>query len=971
MNARRKITCALFALCLVAGLLPILPFSAPVALAAGTDKEVMVGSAQVQGAQVDNLYFGNYAQDDWTGYTKDPIKWRVLSNADGKLFLLSNNNLDSIRFNLKLENCNDWDLSTLRLWVAYGFIPEAFVSDEQSALHEIYLKEHDSYDRVFILSKEEATSPAYGFNSDEDRETTGTAYAKENNDRDKSWANIWWLRTPEMGALNTRTHVDVVGAFGSLNPARVSTLVTNDFGVRPALNLSSDSIILTSAAGRYGYGKPSSVGGFDEVEPDNVTDWKVTLKSSSRNSFKASLADDSASADSGYSDWNIDVSYSGAKGGDNEYVSAILCDEAGSVLYYGTVAQNSEAGTGTLKIPTGLAVGSYKLHVFSEQRNGNFKTDFASSFNTIDLTVTEKAGTPSATFTATGDSTGTLGNVSMDMSYSTDGGETWNAITGETAELSGVTAENDVQVKRLGNSALMNDSDPQVIDVTRTQADAPSGLVGVACTTADQNNGQITDVSGTMEYKLTTEAAWKEVPATATVLEGLSNGIYQVRVKAADTALASPAIDVVVGAHTCEAVEGENWVSDSVNHWKKCSSPGCKGEPELAAHSGKNEADCTEGKCGICSEPYKHDFSRGFTAWDENEHWYACNTPGCTGTGNFASHVFRDYKYNNDATSSGNGTETSTCAAPGCGATFTREAVGTMLNTPPTGNVMVGSSAHSFGSFLNKISFNIFSSDGFDINMSAKDEGVGVKGIWYLVSDVPMSAADVVNSTAWSAVDRDNPLRIDKEGNHVVYVKIEGNLDRVVYISSDGLVVDKTAPSVSGIEDGKTYCSAVEVSVSDANLAGATIDGVDAPIVDGKLTVSPKAGAQTVVVSDKAGNSVERTITVNDAHEFAWVIDREATASDTGLKHQKCAVCGYKTMIVEIPALGSGGSGNADVGGSGSTDSGAGAGSDAGSISPNTGDSSIAVLISLVAMLALGTAILAGRRVVRGSRNTK
>lgn len=320
------------------------------------------------------------------------------------------------------------------------------------------------------------------------------------------------------------------------------------------------------------------------------------------------------------------------------------------------------------------------------------------------------------------------------------------------------------------------------------------------------------------------------------------------------------------------------------------------------------------------------------------------------------------------------GTETSKCAVTeDCKVAHTRDAIGTMLtdDTPPTGNVMVGSSAHSFGSFLNKISFNVFSSDGFDINMSAKDEGAGVKGIWYLVSDVPMSAADVVNSTAWSAVDRDNPLRIDKEGNHVVYVKIEGNLDRVVYISSDGLVVDKTAPSVSGIEDGKTYCSAVEVSVSDANLASATIDGVDAPIVDGKLTVSPKAGAQTVVVSDKAGNSVERTITVNDAHEFAWVIDREATVSDTGLKHQKCAVCGYKTMIVEIPALGSGGSSNADVGGSGSTDSGAGAGSDAGSISPNTGDSSIAVLISLVAMLALGTAILAGRRVVRGSRNTE
>lgn len=733
--------------------------------------------------------------------------------------------------------------------------------------------------------------------------------------------------------------------------------MVNALGVRPALNLKSSSIILTSAA--VG-GKPSSAGGFEEVQAYSGTDWKATLKSSSRSSFKASFADGSASADHGYSDWNINVSYSGAKEGSNEYVSAILCDDAGSVLYYGTVAQNSEAGTGTLSIPTGLAVGNYKLHVFSEQRNGDRKTDFASSFSTLDLTVKGKAETPSATFTATGDNTGTLADVTMDMSYSTDGGATWNAITAirdMTAELSGVTAENDVQVKRLSDSALMNDSDPQVIDVT--QAAAPSGLAGVACTTADQNDGKITGVNSAMEYKLSSEAVWKDVPGTE--LNGLSDGTYQVRVKATGAALASPAANVDVEAHTCDA-QGE-WKSDDVNHWKVCSE--CGAETEVAAHSGKNEAACVEGACGICSKLYCHDFSGGFNAWNTDEHWYTCKTLGCAVTDARASHVFKYYTYNNNATDSKDGTETSTCAAPGCGATHTRDVAGTMLNTPPTGSVMVGSSAHSFGSFLNKISFNIFSSDGFDISMSAKDEGAGVKGIWYLISDVPMSAVDVVNSTAWSAVDRDNPLRIDKEGNHVVYVKIEGNLGRVVYLSSDGLVVDKTAPSVSGIEDGKTYCSAVEVSVSDANLAGATIDGVDAPIVDGILTVSPKAGAQTVVVSDKAGNSVARTITVNDAHQFAWVIDKEATASDTGVKHEECEVCGYKRTKEVIPALGTGGSGSADAGDSGAADT------DAGSISPNTGDSGMAVLLSLVALVALGTVVFAGRRIVRGSRNTE
>ena len=41
------------------------------------------------------------------------------------------------------------------------------------------------------------------------------------------------------------------------------------------------------------------------------------------------------------------------------------------------------------------------------------------------------------------------------------------------------------------------------------------------------------------------------------------------------------------------------------------------------------------------------------------------------------------------------------------------------------------------------------------------------------------------------------------------------------------------------------------------------------------------------------------------AHTFRWVIDKEATATEKGSKHEECTVCGYKKAAVEIPATGS------------------------------------------------------------------
>ena len=40
------------------------------------------------------------------------------------------------------------------------------------------------------------------------------------------------------------------------------------------------------------------------------------------------------------------------------------------------------------------------------------------------------------------------------------------------------------------------------------------------------------------------------------------------------------------------------------------------------------------------------------------------------------------------------------------------------------------------------------------------------------------------------------------------------------------------------------------------------------------------------------------------AHDFKWIVDKEATATQNGSKHEECKVCGCKKAAVEIPATG-------------------------------------------------------------------
>ena len=372
-------------------------------------------AANIGGGQADNIYFGTYQQssDGSGGYNTNPVKWRVLSNASEQLLLLSDQNLDVFQYHTEEEDVT-WETSTMRSWLnGYGaaqntgsdngidytddnFIDTAFSDGEQGAIVDTtvvnddnpdYNTEggNDTTDQIFLFSIEEVQNADYGFTDDSSRIATNTAYVAGGGKIGSSYMNgvgeadYWWLRSP--GDLDHRAAgVSVDGGVG-----RYGHSVRIAFNaVRPAFNLDLTSVLFTSAAagGKSASGMDS---GLTAIGDYDGNEWKLTLLDNSRNFV---VTEEAASGKPGDT---ITLNYTGATTGENEYISVIIADENGA-QYYGRVAQpGGESGTATLSIPADLAPGSYTLNVFSEQYNGDYKTDYASAFAEVALTVEEAA----------------------------------------------------------------------------------------------------------------------------------------------------------------------------------------------------------------------------------------------------------------------------------------------------------------------------------------------------------------------------------------------------------------------------------------------------------------------------------------------------------------------------------------------------------------------------------------------------
>lgn len=202
---------------------------------------------------------------------------------------------------------------------------------------------------------------------------------------------------------------------------------------------------------------------------------------------------------------------------------------------------------------------------------------------------------------------------------------------------------------------------------------------------------------------------------------------------------------------------------------------------------------------------------------------------------------------------------------------------------------------------LNTITFGLFFKDTQSVTVTADDEESGLDKTYYYLSDKGLSDTEIGEITEWKEFD--GSFSIHPNNSYVIYVKLNDKVGNSSIIYSDGVVLDNIIPVISGVIDGKVYCSVVKVAVTDNNLDTVKLNGSEVTLTDGEFTVSPADKPQTITAIDKAGNTATVTVTVYDGH--AWdegVVTVAPTASKKGVRTYTCTRCG-ETKTEEIEML--------------------------------------------------------------------
>ncbi|WP_370759665.1 S-layer homology domain-containing protein [Agathobaculum sp.] len=369
---KKRILSILLCLCMAACMLPT------VAFAAGTGKAIQLGTnalnENVNTATAPTVYFG---QD----HGNNPGAWRVIgydgsgvAGAQGDMTLLAAGNMGVVKFADTIAN-NEYAPSNLKTEI--DALAAKLTTEENTAVKKRTLASgHYNEENTDCVAGAPVDNAVFWPLSSKEAIAVNPDLRIVDK-KNQSWASsYWWLRSPGYSNHDAAT----VSGDGSV--VYYGNAINSWWCVRPAFNLNLNSVLFTSAA--MG-GKPD--GGLAPISEHIGNEWKLTLLDNSRN---FAVTEKTVSGDT------ITFSYSNAQTGTNEYISVVIKDN-GEITHYGRILHlggttGGASGTASLTLPAGITLDNdTKLYVFNEQYNGDKKTDYASDFTDIALTVEKQA----------------------------------------------------------------------------------------------------------------------------------------------------------------------------------------------------------------------------------------------------------------------------------------------------------------------------------------------------------------------------------------------------------------------------------------------------------------------------------------------------------------------------------------------------------------------------------------------------
>ncbi len=302
-----------------------------------------------------------------------PIRWRVVRNNAGKVTLFSDAILENKAYDSSLHR--NWSGSEICSYLNGTFLTSSFTETERgyiSTYSEAQESGHNAGDtftpnqKIVLPSFNEVKNGGiWGMNANSQRAST---YA-------------WWLRSP--GFLNYGAAC--VGEDGYADSS-FGIQVDHVYGIRPTLKLDLPTVLFTSDASGSG-GKSNTASPTLMSAKSINNDKKLTFLHSSQTLASATVTGKYIPG----SATNIRITYSGANTGANQYLSAMITDATGALKYYGSLKALSNvgdaSGTSIMTIPAGFD-STMTLKIFTEQLNGDYKTDYASTPITVAVNPT-------------------------------------------------------------------------------------------------------------------------------------------------------------------------------------------------------------------------------------------------------------------------------------------------------------------------------------------------------------------------------------------------------------------------------------------------------------------------------------------------------------------------------------------------------------------------------------------------------
>ncbi len=749
------------------------------------------------------------------------------------------------------------------------------------------------------------------------------------------WASsYWWLRSPGR-VYDVAAYVT---GYGSVD--YTGWKVYKEYGVRPAFNLNLDSVLFASAA--VG-GKPD--GGLQPVSQNYTgNEWKLTLYDSKRNNFSRTTWEVSTSTKGG----TVEISYTDAKTGANEYISALIFDDVSNVIYYGrsNAPLTENDGTAQITIPAGFAEGTYTMSVFNEQYNGDCKTDLASGFADVKLTV-EKQSDEQFTLAPGGryyfdlSAMNIPGTVNSNLPDSTlhyvpftyagtvDAYSVKNEADKDTTSyehslfIADYAMTHTVSWNELNEKSLIYGKDYAGGGVTYLLR-APSAGLHYAY---GQNAG---GTPGNNEWDVILDKAkqgnndntngyvknWQDIyswgqdkVASSSFdrsLRGYRSSRYwyiESATHADSTFGFRPVLELPTdlaadSLKTVELVLGRNMPGETYNriniivkNGESFKAPAAEGLPRPDGISADALLWWKDEK-GNYYKPGDTVPAENITItaqWKINQYTITFDTAG----GSEIAPITQDY--GTAITAPANPTREGYAfngwdkeipqTMPAENITITAQWKDT---EKPTGEISVGT--NKWNTLLNNITFGLFFNETQTVTVDASDNSGDEVKIEYLLSAAELTEAELSGKSFTEYADA---FSINPDNEYIIYVKLTDKSNNVAYISSQGIVLDGTSPVISGIDNGKTYCEAQTVTVIEKYIDTVTVNGKSVTLDENnQFVISPADGEQRIVVADKVGNMASVAVTVNDGH----------TASEDDGDCTTPVKCIYHNDVIVIPA---------------------------------------------------------------------